>query len=131
MPRGRTGYVYGSCAQLIEHGQVPVLTQLRKVVYHGVANRTSAYQGKSDNDAKADKPITDREIAKHTGSISCPESCPTTGTLRQRPCPPQWPLWRQPVSPGGASAPRVVLPAVVGEGVGPAAGADMASRRSR
>jgi hypothetical protein len=71
VPTARTGYVYGSDAQVIEHGQVTVPAQSHALVYHGVDNGAPAYWVKSDNDAKAGKPIRCRALVKHTDLISC------------------------------------------------------------
>jgi endonuclease G len=54
-------------AQVIGKGRVWVPTQLYKLVYDAGANRAWAHWVENDNEARAGKPITYRELVQRTG----------------------------------------------------------------
>jgi endonuclease G len=64
-------------AQVIGKGRVWVPAQLYKLVYDQQANRAWAHWVENDNDARAGKPITYRELVQRTGIEFLPGTNPS------------------------------------------------------
>jgi endonuclease G len=73
-----TGPVYPSAgAQVIGKGRVWVPAQLYKLVYDAGSNRAWAHWVENDNEARAGKPITYRELVQRTGIEFLPGISPS------------------------------------------------------